>query len=255
MDKAIIIDQIKVFYQENGTGEKYMLLLHGWGQSHAFWEDVINRFEKEYHIYTLDLPGFGQSYEPPKMWKIEDYANFVHAFAIKLNIQNPIIIGHSFGGRIAAFYASKYPVDKLILYSNGGLPPQSLQKKLSRHVFRQLSRIGKHLFPNQLYKLHTVLFRPKQYRNELQITKQKSQRMLDIYIQGPQDLTDQIKKITTDTLIISGRKDHLGEPSMGKRLHRLIKNSQLLEIPEATHFAHLERPNEFYEAVEKFLKR
>jgi len=255
MDKTIEVDNLRLFYQEFGKGGNNLLLLHGWGQSHAFWKDVIKRFSDKYHIYVLDLPGFGMSEEPSMTWTIKDYALFIHHFVAKLNIDTPAIIGHSFGGRISIAYAGQFSVKKLVLYSNGGLSQKSIKKTLSRYLFSRFVIIGKYIFPNQLYKLHTVLFRPKDYRNKVIINNKKSRRIMDIYTQPFQDLTSFVKNITADTLIISGKKDFIGDPAMGARLHALIKNSRLVEIPTATHFAHLEASEVFYDAVKQFLKK
>ncbi|MEK7571631.1 MAG: alpha/beta hydrolase [Patescibacteria group bacterium] len=252
MDKTITVDKLNLFYQEHGKGEKSILLLHGWGQSHAFWKDFISRFAKDYHIYVLDLPGFGLSQEPLKTWKIEDYASFVRAFVTELKIDNPIIIGHSFGGRIAIVYTSKFPVKKLILYSTGGgVPERSPLKIVNKYV---IVGVGKYLFPNFLYQCYSIYLRPKAYENKVLINKKRSRRMLDIYSQPPQYLQDSIKKISVETLIVVGKKDFITKPAIGIKIHKLIRNSQLVEIREATHFAHLEAPGIFYDAVEKFLE-
>ena len=52
-------------------------------------------------MLILDLPGFGQSDEPKEIWNIFDYAEMVNYFVKELKINDPILIGHSFGGRVA----------------------------------------------------------------------------------------------------------------------------------------------------------
>lgn len=252
MDKKITIDGVDTFYQEVGHGKKTMVLLHGWGQSHAFWNDFVRRFEKDYRILVLDLPGFGLSQEPPTTWKVTDYAEFLYQFTNVLHVTQPLIIGHSFGGRIAVVYASRYPITKLILYSSaGGLPENSFRRRLQKEIFGLL----KYLFPNLSYRIHTTLFKPKQYVNKVIINTKRSRRVLDIYSQRSQNLTQSLQKISVKTLIIAGRKDFIINPDMGKKLHKIIPSSQLAEINKATHFAHLETPKEFYEVVEAFIKR
>jgi len=252
VDKIIKLNNLNIFYQEYGKGDKNILLFHGWGQSHVFWKDISARLSQEYHLYVLDLPGFGRSQEPPSVWNIKKYAKFIHAFVIKLQITKPILIGHSFGGRIAIIYASQFFVKKLILYSTGGgLPEKSLLKTVHKYVF---VKIGKYLFPNFLYKCYSIFFRPKNYQNKIIINKKRSRRMLDIYSQPSQNLDQALDQIVAKTLIIVGQKDFITKPTIGREMHALIKNSELIKIPNATHFAHIEAPNIFYETVEKFLK-
>lgn len=251
MNKTIKIDGLHIFYQEHGNKGKTIVLLHGWGQSNAFWKDVLEKFSPNYHLYALDLPGFGVSQEPPHSWDIFRYSLFVNHFIEALHIKNPILIGHSFGGRIAIAYASSFPIDKLILYSTGGgMPEPSLFKKVNRYI---VVNIGKILFPNLLYKYHTVLFRPNHYKNKIIVNKKRSQRMLDIYAKVPSNLEHVSRKIQVKTLIISGLNDFITNPRIGHMLQRNISQSKLLEVEKATHFAHLEAPEIFYKEVRKFL--
>lgn len=245
-----LINNLHIFYQEFGTGTNIILLLHGWGQSHAFWQKVVNRLSKKHHIFVLDLPGFGLSQEPPVAWNVKEYARFVHEFVSTLRISTPIILGHSFGGRIATLYAAQYPIKKLILYSNGGLPQLSLRIFFFKYFINQW---GKYLFPNLLYRLHTSLFKPRHYRNKIIIEKKRSRRVLDIYTLPFLNLQKYLEKIAAPTLIITGKNDYLISPHMGSRFHKAIKDSQLVQVPNAAHFAHLESPEIFYSEVERFL--
>ena len=68
-------------------------------------------------IYILDYPGFGNS-TFNKTLDIFDYTEIIKEFIIKLHLDNTILIGHSFGGRIAINYASLYKVDKLVLFGS-----------------------------------------------------------------------------------------------------------------------------------------
>src|SRR6266581_3158744 len=132
--KKVTISHIEVAYEEYGKGTNYIVLLHGWGQSHSFWKDLADKLSKKYHIYALDLPGFGLSQEPPSVWNLWDYAELIHKFIVKMSIKDAVIIGHSFGGRIASVYATLFPVKKLVLYSNGGLPVISFKMKLNKYI-------------------------------------------------------------------------------------------------------------------------
>jgi pimeloyl-ACP methyl ester carboxylesterase len=251
MENNIIIENLNTKYYEFGKGSETVVLIHGWGQSHAFWGDIIDKLRDKYHIFSLDLPGFGLSDEPKSIWNIDDYATFIHQFVVKLAINDTIIIGHSYGGRIAIAYASRYPISCMVLYSTGGgIPEKSLMKTLYRGVFIKL---GKHIFPNLLYKSHASIFKPNSYENRVLVHTDRSRRMLDIYTQKPQDLRETMTKIQTKTLILTGGKDHITNPALGRELSQRIKHSTYVEIPDATHFAHLESPQAFYSALEKFL--
>lgn len=251
MEKNIVIDNLSTKYYEFGTGTETIVLIHGWGQSHAFWTDVVTRLKDIYLIYSLDLPGFGLSDEPESTWNVDQYATFIHQFVTKLSINNPIVIGHSYGGRIAISYASRYPTKKVVLYSTGGgIPEKSLMKKFYRNVFVKLA---KYFVPNLIYWSHSMIFKPGSYDNTIILNIERSRRMLDIYVQIPEDLREIMANIQTKTLVITGGQDHITNPAIGKELSQRLMESTYVEIPDATHFAHLESPRAFYSALDNFL--
>lgn len=248
--KEIVISNMNIFYEEYGSGSNFIILLHGWGQSHAFWTNLIGILSKKYHLFVLDLPGFGLSKEPPKVWDLSDYAQFVHEFAARNHIKKPIIIGHSFGGRIATVYAVQFPVEKLVLYSSGGLNFISLKSEFNQQI---VVRLGKYIFPNFLYKSHTTIFKPKHYENRIIVNSNRSRRMLDIHTRPFESLKEKFEKIKVKTLIIVGEKDFITSPLIGRTAHKLIKNSFFIEVPRATHFSHIEASKIFNNALIKFL--
>lgn len=77
--------------------------------------------------------------------------------------------------------------------------------------------------------------------------------MLDIYVQIPEDLREIMANIQTKTLVITGGQDHITNPAIGKELSQRLMESTYVEIPDATHFAHLESPRAFYSALDNFL--
>lgn len=90
-----------------------------------------DHFADRFRITILDLPGFGESDEPSSVWKVEDYSCMLEEFVKKLGIKKPIIIGHSFGGRIAIRYSSNNSIEKLVLF---GSPCIRFEKELSTSV-------------------------------------------------------------------------------------------------------------------------
>ena len=59
-------------------------------------------------VIIIDLPGFGESPEPDSIWTLYDYAKAINELLTGINVNNPILIGHSFGGKISLLYASIY---------------------------------------------------------------------------------------------------------------------------------------------------
>ena len=99
----------------NNSSTVTLVFLHGWGQNIEMMFPLAKPFLQKYNCLLIDLPGFGKSNEPPYPWSLDDYADMLNELLKKLNIKKVIIIGHSFGGKIALVYALKYNVEKLVI--------------------------------------------------------------------------------------------------------------------------------------------
>ena len=106
-----------------------LFLLHGYGAGAAFWVHSMDTFAELYDVYAIDLLGFGMSDHDPFTAKTPEeaeahYVQSLHRFQSALKLDRVIILGHSFGGMIAAAYALRYPslVSSLVLVSPVGIP-------------------------------------------------------------------------------------------------------------------------------------
>ena len=107
-----------------------LVFLHGWGQNIQMMIPLAKPFIKKYNCMIIDLPGFGDSEEPQEVYTIYDYAEMVNKLLTSKKIKNPIIIGHSFGGKIALVYATKYKTNKIVLLAS------PYKKKIEKDNFK-----------------------------------------------------------------------------------------------------------------------
>ena len=108
----ITINDVDVNYVNYGNKEgKTIVYLHGWGQNIEMMKPIADPFSDEFNIVILDLPGFGLSSEPKYVWSLYDYVDCIKKLLDSLNIEKPILIGHSFGGKLSLLYSSMYDVD------------------------------------------------------------------------------------------------------------------------------------------------
>jgi len=101
-----------------------LLLLHGWGPSKETFDGLIKAIGTHREIYAIDFPGFGDSDEPNTPWRLDDYTDMVIAFIDAMSLKTPIVIGHSFGGRVAIKLANRIKLEKLVLTSSAGIVPK-----------------------------------------------------------------------------------------------------------------------------------
>ena len=109
-----------LYYLEGGSGWP-VLLLHGWGCSSETMQPVFRHLEADFHVYNFDLPGFGLSPEPPAAWDTAAYASLLAEFIQKNCAQPPVLVAHSFGGRLSLRLAAQGVPHKMILTGCAGL--------------------------------------------------------------------------------------------------------------------------------------
>jgi len=93
-------NQVEINYFQQGQGDTTLLFLHGWCIDGTYWKNQVEYFSKNYTVYAIDLPGFGQSKATRTNWTIEEYANDVTAFIDSMKLRNVVIVGHSMAGEI-----------------------------------------------------------------------------------------------------------------------------------------------------------
>lgn len=185
--------------------KKQIIFLHGWGLD----KNCFSELEKQlnYNKLLFDLPGFGKTELPKRPWGTLDYANFVKT---KLKKQN-ILIGYSFGGKIAIKLAANYPelINKIILISSAGLRKSFSLKRLIRKFLKKSSQ---------------------DYQNAGALKPILSKIVCE-------DLTQDLKKIKCPVLLLWGEQDKETPLWIAKKMNKLIKNSKLIILPGIDHYA------------------
>ena len=238
-----IIKSTKINYIFYGSGEDTIVLLHGWGQNIEMMKPIGDNLSKQNRILILDLPGFGKSGEPDTIWTMYDYAECIHELIEKLEIKNPILMGHSFGGKISLIYASKYEIKKLVLFAS---PYKKEIKKLSLKT-RTLKTLKKVPGLNKLEGFAKKHIGSKDY-------KEASEFMRKILVEHVNlDVTEDVKKIKCPTLMIWGTLDRQVPIEEAYELEKLIKDSGVVVYEGCTHYAYLERLGQTINVLRSFL--
>ena len=222
------------------NAQKTVVFLHGWGTDSSIFRWVLSFLPVNGIRYLLiDFWGFGKSIEKEKPLTIYDYAEDVKVLLEELKINNPIIIGHSFGGRVGIVLAHKHNgfISKLVLVDSAGIKPRrGIKYYLS--VYRY--KFCKFLVKSNLMKKDRLLkFGSDEY-------KVLSKTMKQTYINVVnEDLTYCLRDIKCDTLIIWGKNDKDTPLYMAKKIKKHVKKSNLVIIEDAGHFCFLDKMQEF----------
>ena len=158
----LIVKNVNIHYEYYDNNEKdTVVLLHGWGQNIQMMEPIANPLRKRHNILLIDLPGFGKSEEPKEVWTIYEYVEAVKSTIEHLNLKVVSFIGHSFGGKIAMVYASRYHVKKLILLGS----PYCGEKKADSLKIKMLKKMKQIPFMKRFEKFAKKHMGSTDYKN------------------------------------------------------------------------------------------
>lgn len=246
----IKLSDLSVYYQEIGRG-KDLILLHGWKQDVSTFWGLVDLLKTDFRVYLIDLPGFGRSDSPQKEFTVSDYSKIVQDFIKTKKIKKPILLGHSLGGRIAIKLASENPqlISKLILEDSAGIKPK---KDFFKFVIYFLAKLFRYFIPNAFNfknKIRYLFY--KKLETDYIDAGALTDTLKNIL---EEDLTDDLRKIRVETLLIWGEKDPTQEASLrnGKKMYQLIENSRIEIFDDVGHFPHLEKPERFAYYVKDF---
>lgn len=237
-----------------------IIILHGWGSSSAAWEVTKQLLQKAgYQVLVPDLPGFGKEPVPKKPWSVSDYVEWVLGFIQLAKLDKFVLIGHSFGGRIAIKLTAQYPqkVEKLILTGAAGIRFTSLGEKIKINAFQLACILGDLVFKVPPF----ILFRPlvrkilywiagvkDYYEARDPIIKETFKKVIN------EDLIDILPKIKVPTYLLWGKDDLMIPPKHAYIMAEKIPDSKLEIIEKAGHRLPYGQPEIFVEKVTEFLK-
>ncbi len=223
---------------------KNVILLHGWGQNIEMMKPIGDALKNNFNITIIDLPGYGSSSEPSYAWQVSDYVDCIKKLLDELKIDKPILIGHSFGGKISLLYSSRYEVEKLVLF---GSPFKCEIEKLSTKT-KILKGLKKVPILNKLEGFAKKHIGSVDYRNATDTMRKILVNTVNL------DITEDVKKIKCPTLIVWGTLDEAVPVERAYELEKLIQDSGVVIYENCTHYAYLENLNQTIKVLHSFLE-
>ena len=236
------------YYEINNDKNQNTLILPGWQQNFETYQNMYSTIGKYSNIYIISFPGFKNTIQPLKSLTLSDYVDIVNDLIDHLHLNNLLLLGHSFGGRVAIKLQSIYKkANYLILVSSAGLKNHNLINKIkvARYKIKKwlFYRISKQ---NYYYLIKTS--GSNDYK-ELSVTmKQTFNNIIN------EDLSSFLKKIEVPTLLIWGSQDKTTPLKMGKKFRKKMNNSELVVLKGCGHFSFLESKREFNLILDAFYK-
>ncbi|WP_455755843.1 alpha/beta fold hydrolase [Sulfurimonas sp.] len=194
-----------------------IIILHGWGSNKSLMRQSFHQHMSGFrHIY-IDLPGFGNSTCSLAL-KTSDVARIVELFMIHINASKDIVLGHSFGGKVATLLEPKV----LVLIGSSGIyinKPLLVQIKIALTKIANFFGIGK----------ISSLFRAEDAKALSEPMYQTFKNVVD------EDFSDEFSAYEGKALLCWGNGDTSTPLSSAKKIDKLIKNSKL-KVYEGDHY-------------------
>ena len=250
------VNNIRINYEQKGSGD-LIVLLHGWGSNIKLFANLIDLLSKKYTVVAMDMPGFGESQEPPSAWCVDDYVDFVLDFLKDYDNKEIMFLGHSFGGRVIIKLNSRknlpFRISKVILVDSAGImPPKSNKKSFRTYYYK----FGKAILSNGLVQKIAPdaleNFRKKMGSADYAAASPLMRQVLVKVVN--EDLEPLIPNIKCPTLLVWGVNDTATPLSDGEKMEKLIKDSGLVKLENAGHYSFLEQQYTFNRVMCSFMK-
>jgi pimeloyl-ACP methyl ester carboxylesterase len=250
---------MKIFYREKGKGTP-IVLIHGFCETHEIWNGFDDTLAENFHVLSIDLPGFGASSLPDTPFTIDDIAGLVLEWLKSKKILDPILIGHSLGGYVTlAIAAQEQTYSRNLVLFHSSVFSDAPEKRENRNKVIEFVRA--HGVAPFIETFVPSLFYAKDHKMLQHIKSMCLKTPLDTllaYTGAMRDRPDRqevvINKIE-NLLIISGLQDEIIPPAIATKMASIKSGVQLIELPETGHMGMIESPALALDAIKKFANR
>lgn len=243
----VTINGTKVHYEIEGSGEKKILLLHGWGGGKDSFRPLILDLYTQYTFLVPEMPGHGESGEPPYPWSVTEYADTCEKLLEQTGFAGCGVIAHSFGARIAILLASRRPelFGRMLLTGAAGLKDREPEKRSAKaQVFGVLkkaaeSRLVPQKLQDALHETAVKMFGSADYAAASPVMRSTLKLVIG------QDLRDRLPAIHSPVFLFWGENDTATPIWMAHVMEKEIPDAALTVVPGCDHFAYLQRHEQF----------
>lgn len=257
----MIINGLDINYKISGPDDAKhtMVILQGWGTSMELYDSVAAAVNDAYRVVQFDLPGFGESDEPPEAWNVDAYADFFCGFMEALGIKKAVLLGHSYGGRVIIKLAARsaegrlpFEIEKIVLVDSAGVMPQrSASQKLKVKIYKikrgfLTSKPVHAMFPEVI-----DYWMSKQGSADYRAASPMMKKCLVMAVN--EDLQSIMPQVEQETLLVWGDLDEDTPIGDAHIMEKKMPNAALVVLDGTGHFSFLYKPAEFRNILRAFL--
>lgn len=226
-------------YREAGRGGRAIVLIHGAGTSSLLWLRLLPALSRWGRVLALDLPGHGRS-EGPGLARVELYREVVRTFCAALELERPVLAGHSMGGAVALDYALAYPGELSAL----GLCATAASFEIAPEVLRLSGEGGPafgRFFAGAAFGSRVSALRAETATRDL-LTARADVLAGDFGACAAFDLGSRLAEVRIPATVVVGAQDRILPPVAAEALGRAIPGAQIERVPGCGHMVPWEAP-------------
>lgn len=252
---------MKLHYQISGSGNP-LLIVHGLFGSSDNWRSMAKYFSKQYQVISIDLRNHGRSPHSDNQ-SLDDMAEDVYELCQQLDINNVNIVGHSLGGKVAMKFAERYDqyIDKLVIvdisprqYEGGHTPLMDAMMALNLSKLSSRKQVDEALaasIPDQQVRqflLMNLLLEDEQVKWRINLPALKTN-----YKKFMSAVFTRSSSNSTSLFIYGEHSDYVTKQDRAD-IKQIFPYAEFAAIPSG-HWVHAERPQQFKQIVEEFLRK
>lgn len=217
-----------------------VVLVQGLGISASYMIPAMSEIAHYAKVYTLDLPGFGDSEKPLHVFNIAELADVLADWMRVVGIERAAVVGHSFGSQIVAEFALRHAA---MIDSAGFAAPT-----FDRHARSFLRHFGRLLWDarNEPFSLIKLAF-----KSYFKFGIRREARTLQYALADR--IEEKLPEIRIPSLVIRGEFDSVVPPAWAQEVADLLPDGKLITIQGGTHGVNYNSPREFAAAIREFL--
>jgi pimeloyl-ACP methyl ester carboxylesterase len=240
--RSVVVKDLPIRYEEVSAEGEPLVLIHGLAESSRVWYRNVPALAERYHVYLVDLPGFGSMRHLRRYFDLHECSSWLDGWMQAVGLTSAHMVGHSMGGYVAMALAALRPekIQRLVLVDSIGAPFAS--PDLRRNQYQAFKAIGRTTPAFWPYIAYDYL------RAGPVMVLKAAQQILAL------DAAEVVAAVQAPTLLIWGAEDDLVPLAMSRPLHERLAESRLLVLERANHFCMFEQPRVFNDALLRFLQ-
>lgn len=234
-----------------------LVFLHYWGGSSRTWDGVVDELASEFRAIAPDHRGWGDSEAPAQGYAIADLANDAQGVIEAMNLSRYILVGHSMGGKVAQFIASRQPrgLEGVVLVAPSPPSPTLLpdeQRTAMSHAYDSRESVEWVLDNVLTHNALAPLQREQVIADSLRGAPQAKTGWLDVAMR--EDITTEVAAIDVPVLVIAGEHDQIDRvETLTAELLPRVAGARMHVLPDTGHLSPLEAPAALAALIREFV--